>query len=289
MTQPAKAQEPSMEEILASIRRIIADDDTSKTAAEGRRAVPPPPVAVRPDRRRRRRRQRPAAAAATGARAGDAAGRDRRDAVEPQRGGRRRRRSRSRAGARYPRSDRIDGGGEPEPARTAASAPSTGSPTWCSTSGRSSRRPPPPPRRAPMRGRATRCSRRRRPRRSIPPSTRSRRPCWCRTPARSRIWCAKCCGRCSRPGSTTICRAWSSGWCAPRSSASRAGASSCRCRKPLIRRFAARIRSAPRRFSSRANHSAIAGSARPATINSGTAPARSNTSALAPTPTVCPR
>jgi hypothetical protein len=31
MTQPAKAQEPSMEEILASIRRIIADDDATKT------------------------------------------------------------------------------------------------------------------------------------------------------------------------------------------------------------------------------------------------------------------
>ena len=30
MTQPAKSQEPSMEEILASIRRIIADDDASK-------------------------------------------------------------------------------------------------------------------------------------------------------------------------------------------------------------------------------------------------------------------
>jgi uncharacterized protein len=32
MNQPARAQEPSMEEILASIRRIIADDDASKTA-----------------------------------------------------------------------------------------------------------------------------------------------------------------------------------------------------------------------------------------------------------------
>jgi uncharacterized protein len=32
MTQAAKAQEPSMEEILASIRRIIADDDASKSA-----------------------------------------------------------------------------------------------------------------------------------------------------------------------------------------------------------------------------------------------------------------
>src|SRR5215472_16842261 len=31
MNQPAKAQEPSMEEILASIRRIIADDDAAKS------------------------------------------------------------------------------------------------------------------------------------------------------------------------------------------------------------------------------------------------------------------
>ncbi|NJO53634.1 MAG: DUF2497 domain-containing protein [Bacteroidales bacterium] len=36
MTQSARAQEPSMEEILASIRRIIADDEPVKTA-------PPPP------------------------------------------------------------------------------------------------------------------------------------------------------------------------------------------------------------------------------------------------------
>jgi cell pole-organizing protein PopZ len=34
MTQPAKGQEPSMEEILASIRRIIADDDTAKGTAK---------------------------------------------------------------------------------------------------------------------------------------------------------------------------------------------------------------------------------------------------------------
>jgi cell pole-organizing protein PopZ len=61
MTQAAKAQEPSMEEILASIRRIIADDDASKpaktpepapaakqqaavTAAPSRPAPPPPPA-----------------------------------------------------------------------------------------------------------------------------------------------------------------------------------------------------------------------------------------------------
>jgi cell pole-organizing protein PopZ len=42
MTQPAKSQEPSMEEILASIRRIIADDDASKSPpkpAEASRAA----------------------------------------------------------------------------------------------------------------------------------------------------------------------------------------------------------------------------------------------------------
>ena len=34
MTQPAKVQEPSMEEILASIRRIIADDEAKPPLAE---------------------------------------------------------------------------------------------------------------------------------------------------------------------------------------------------------------------------------------------------------------
>jgi uncharacterized protein len=41
MTQPAKVQEPSMEEILASIRRIIADDEAKPAAAE--KTAPPPP------------------------------------------------------------------------------------------------------------------------------------------------------------------------------------------------------------------------------------------------------
>ena len=36
MTQPAKGQEPSMEEILASIRRIIADDEPAKETTESR-------------------------------------------------------------------------------------------------------------------------------------------------------------------------------------------------------------------------------------------------------------
>ena len=45
MSQPAKAQEPSMEEILASIRRIIADDDANKSpprAPEPPKAEPEP-------------------------------------------------------------------------------------------------------------------------------------------------------------------------------------------------------------------------------------------------------
>lgn len=66
MTQPAKAQEPSMEEILASIRRIIADDDASKPSAVEEvaaaaavaqpappapepRVVPPEPVLPEPE------------------------------------------------------------------------------------------------------------------------------------------------------------------------------------------------------------------------------------------------
>ena len=57
MTQPAKVQEPSMEEILASIRRIIADDEAkpadAKPAAAEKPASPPPsakpePPAARP-------------------------------------------------------------------------------------------------------------------------------------------------------------------------------------------------------------------------------------------------
>jgi uncharacterized protein len=42
MTQAAKGQEPSMEEILASIRRIIADDDPARTAPKASEPVPPP-------------------------------------------------------------------------------------------------------------------------------------------------------------------------------------------------------------------------------------------------------
>lgn len=53
MAQSAKAQEPSMEEILASIRRIIADDDAAKPAAKPEPVKPaaaakPAPVAPPP-------------------------------------------------------------------------------------------------------------------------------------------------------------------------------------------------------------------------------------------------
>jgi cell pole-organizing protein PopZ len=51
MTQAAKAQEPSMEEILASIRRIIADDDAAKAPPPPPPEPPkPPPVAAAPVR-----------------------------------------------------------------------------------------------------------------------------------------------------------------------------------------------------------------------------------------------
>jgi cell pole-organizing protein PopZ len=52
MSQAAKVQEPSMEEILASIRRIIADDDNAKPAAKAPDKPPvapaPPPVKAAP-------------------------------------------------------------------------------------------------------------------------------------------------------------------------------------------------------------------------------------------------
>ena len=50
MSQAVKAQEPSMEEILASIRRIIADDDAAKPAEPAGKSAPPvaavPPPAI---------------------------------------------------------------------------------------------------------------------------------------------------------------------------------------------------------------------------------------------------
>jgi cell pole-organizing protein PopZ len=48
MTQPAKVQEPSMEEILASIRRIIADDEAKPPAVE--KPASPPAQAKPPEK-----------------------------------------------------------------------------------------------------------------------------------------------------------------------------------------------------------------------------------------------
>jgi cell pole-organizing protein PopZ len=48
MTQPAKSQEPSMEEILASIRRIIADDDANKSVPRPAPVEPPKAAAPTP-------------------------------------------------------------------------------------------------------------------------------------------------------------------------------------------------------------------------------------------------
>jgi cell pole-organizing protein PopZ len=54
MTQPAKVQEPSMEEILASIRRIIADDEakppTAEKPASPAAAAPAPAAAAKPEK-----------------------------------------------------------------------------------------------------------------------------------------------------------------------------------------------------------------------------------------------
>jgi uncharacterized protein len=48
MTQPAKVQEPSMEEILASIRRIIADDEAKPATAE--KPASPAPTAAKSEK-----------------------------------------------------------------------------------------------------------------------------------------------------------------------------------------------------------------------------------------------
>ncbi len=51
MTQPAKVQEPSMEEILASIRRIIADDEAKPPpGADKPAAAAPPPAPAKPEK-----------------------------------------------------------------------------------------------------------------------------------------------------------------------------------------------------------------------------------------------
>jgi hypothetical protein len=50
MTQPAKVQEPSMEEILASIRRIIADDEAKPPPGADKPAAAAPPAPAKPEK-----------------------------------------------------------------------------------------------------------------------------------------------------------------------------------------------------------------------------------------------
>jgi uncharacterized protein len=50
MTQSAKVQEPSMEEILASIRRIIADDEAKPAANDKPSSPAPAPVPAKPEK-----------------------------------------------------------------------------------------------------------------------------------------------------------------------------------------------------------------------------------------------
>ena len=134
MTQPAKVQEPSMEEILASIRRIIADDEAKPAAAEkpaapaaparpekpavaAPAAKPPamndiPPSADRTGAKPAAAQACAGAAAAAGARAGceQQPGRHRRDAGGPRCGDRPRPTSGPpQPDARCVRTDRRDG------------------------------------------------------------------------------------------------------------------------------------------------------------------------------------
>ena len=178
MTQPAKSQEPSMEEILASIRRIIADDDSNKSATR----APEPPKESQPE-------------APPRPRVDDEA----RPAKEPSS-------PLGSAAVADPASDIFDltefngGADAPIVARK--------SPGRCHAQSRSAisydrrqfrrriRRGERKTRRARCRGARTAYLQRNQCGGRFRPSMRSRKPCWCRTPARWRIWCAKCSGRC---------------------------------------------------------------------------------------------
>jgi hypothetical protein len=173
MTQPAR-QEPSMEEILASIRRIIAEDDpatqsppTEAASTEPLRAAAPLAMPA----------ARPAASAGPAMRDEEADGK-----LAELRGCRGTRRWRS---VRQPNRQT-----RPAPALQASGPRAFFLPRRRRWSMLHSMRLPKRRRRAGA--------------------------------ARSRSWSANSCGRCSRPGSMTICRPSSSGWCARRSNASRA-------------------------------------------------------------------
>ena len=204
MTQPAKVQEPSMEEILASIRRIIADDEAKPAAAEkaapvrrcrkSRRAAPRGQArdegySAVGDRLRRKAgcrqsrclRRLPHACAGRK----QQPGRYRRDAGEPRRGDARGRYQAAAARRRCVRTHRRDGAAGSAPARCGRVVPQGRSagryrihrnapaPGRCTGSRPTSRRrsKAPPARRRSRSCRARPC------RRSNPPSIRWPIPC----------------------------------------------------------------------------------------------------------------
>ena len=186
MTQAAKAQEPSMEEILASIRRIIADDDASKTTqrapeppkAAPRTAAPPPPEPepIEPEVEA----PEPVDAVAEAA--------DILDLTELM---------------------EAPSFSEPEPELSPEPIPEPSpAPQFRKIEGLSDvsfdelEQKPAPPRQQPPK--VSLFQARQAPR-SILLSIRLPTRCWCKTRERSRTWCGKCCGRCSRPGSTITC------------------------------------------------------------------------------------
>ena len=228
MTQPAKVQEPSMEEILASIRRIIADDEAKpavcgearqsaartrqaggRSHTAGRQAAGDEGYSALGDRAgaQARCRRAQACTAAGRARTGrqQQPGRHRRDAGEPRRGDARGRDQAAAARRRGVRTDRRHG--------AAGSAAARGAPGGlvpqdrpagryrihrsARRQGVAGRRPTSRRRsRAPQHLRRSRSCRARPCPRSNPPSIRSPIPCSATTRGRWKIWSRKCCARC---------------------------------------------------------------------------------------------
>ena len=213
MTQPAKVQEPSMEEILASIRRIIADDEAKpagcrETGQSGGRQAgssgqtggdegysafgdcararsrPLPSPRRRLLRRRSRRQQQ--------------SGRHRRDARQPRCGNARGRHQAGTARRRRVRTHRRDGiAGSGRRRQLVQQGRAADDIEFTERTSAKARQPAyePPPFESASRRRNRSC--RARPSRpSSPPSIRWPIPCSATTRGRWKIWSRKCCGRC---------------------------------------------------------------------------------------------
>ncbi len=217
MTQPAKVQEPSMEEILASIRRIIADDEAKPTAAEKpagpAAAKPEKPAAAPPAARPAMNDIPPSAIPAAQAGAAKVATPPLKPAppVTPP------------AAAPEPAvpngQDDIDAllsGLDEATSPSEIRPPLPDGDVFELTDAMALPDPPQPsfdkiePKDCPP---------------SNPPSTRLPIPCSATTHAPWKTSSRKCCGRCSNPGSTIICRDWWSASSRRKSSGFRADAS----------------------------------------------------------------